>query len=226
MRALKLLSILVLTMICSSSVSFGQNQLKKIFVAGHYGQCHSLNQSKCLLIRDSAKSEWINHFGNIEGFKYEEGNEYELIVEVHTTKNSADDTTSYHLALSKILVKKKIKLHDHYKLDDEPWFLTKLNIDKKLKKVSEHHVFLVIHDDENMIVGNSGCNKFKASIEVNGQEVKVSKLDATKAICKGSLGNIEKVFLEELQVATKYNVKGKQLLVYQGSSLLMIFTRK
>ena len=198
--------------------------LKKIYVNDHYIKCNS--QTKCLQIKDSIVDKWKSFSGNIENFHFEEGNFYQLLVEVHSAKKSLTDSGSYHFVLSKILQKNKNDVADIFELDDIPWFLTQINSGKKFDKIKSLDAFIIFHPDENKIKGNSGCNQFSAQLELTDSSISIQKINATKMVCKESITEIEKDLFEQLKKVTGYKVKSKELFLYNRKTLLLVFRLK
>lgn len=207
-----------------SVVASGQVVLKKIYVNDHYIKCNE--KSKCLQIKDSISNKWEMFSGSIENFHFEEGNFYQLLVEVHSTKKSPTDIESQHYVLQKILLKNKNDIADIFELDDIPWFLEKINSKKTFKEIKSVNAFIVFHPDENKIVGNAGCNKFNAKLELTDSSMAIKNISATKMQCKGTSNMIERELFEDLEVINYYKVKSKKLFLYDHKKLLLVFKLK
>ncbi len=216
----------ILMILCSSINLRAQVNLKKIFIADHYVNCHSVGQADCFQVKDSANGTWTNFFGNIEGFNYEEGYQYELLIEILTIHKTPSDSPIYHYVFNKLIDKNKNQIHDKYKLDDEPWFLIKVKSGEKLKSLKDANAFIIFHLDENKVSGNFGCNKFFGAVKINEKEILFDKLGATKMMCADEMNKIENGFMQQLPKANHYEVKGNQLLLYQKKSLLLVFKKK
>lgn len=198
-----------------------QVMLKKIYVNDHYVKCNE--HSKCLQIKDSITDKWQSFSGSIENFHFEEGNYYELLVEIHNTKKSSTDSATFHYSLSKIIAKNKNDIADIFELDDIPWFLTQINSTKKNPNLKSLDAFIIFHPDENKITGNSGCNKFSGQLELSDTIFKIQKITSTKMFCKES---IENEFFEQLEKVTAYKVKSKTLSLYNHKALVLVFKLK
>lgn len=64
---------------------------------------------KCLQVRESPDAPWRNFFGRIEGFEYEEGNAYELRVEVTPVPSPPADAPNQRYRLIEIVSKRKVE---------------------------------------------------------------------------------------------------------------------
>ena len=216
---------IILMILCSSINLPAQTNLKKIFIADHYVNCQGVGQADCFQIKDSANGIWTNFYGHIEGFNYEEGYQYELMIEVLTIQNTQSDSPIYHYVFNQLIDKRKNQIHDKYKLDDEPWFLTKVKSGEKLKSLKDAHAFIVFHLDENKVSGNFGCNKFFGSVKIDEKKILFDKLGSTKMMCADEMNKIENGFMQQLPKANQYEVKGNQLFLYQNKSLLLVFKK-
>lgn len=68
-------------------------------------------ETECLQIKwRKDQSEWENFYGQIEGFDFEKGFEYELIVREEKVENAPSDASSFKYTLVKIISKDKVAL--------------------------------------------------------------------------------------------------------------------
>lgn len=218
--------LLIILMMSMSFPASSQDLLKKIYVSDHYVNCHAAGQSKCLLIKDSVDGNWRNYFGSIEGLRYEEGYDYELMVEIHTVKNNPGDTTVFHYSLIKILNKTRKHIAARYRLDDRPWFLEKIEKGKKLRELKKLDAFIILSSDEKRITGNSGCNRFSGNLTVNETTIRVDNLASTKMSCLPYMNELEFSMLKNLQDVDTYSVKSGKLYLFKSGKLLLVFRRK
>jgi hypothetical protein len=78
-----------------------------LFVDAKRKDCQGEAPMKCLQVRESPDQPWRNFFGRIEGFEYEEGNSYELRVEVTPVAAPAADAPSLRYRLIEVVEKRK-----------------------------------------------------------------------------------------------------------------------
>jgi heat shock protein HslJ len=72
--------------------------------------------------------------------------------------------------------------------------------------------------------GNSGCNVFGGNYEATGSTIKFSDIISTMRACEfEERMTIERGFLDGLQNADKFEIKGGKLFLYKGSDLLLEF---
>lgn len=81
---------------------------KRLFVREAYADCEGESRRKCLQVRESADEDWTFFYGRIEGFTYEEGNRYELLVESIDVPNPPSDAPRTRLRLVEIVSKEPV----------------------------------------------------------------------------------------------------------------------
>lgn len=103
MKALKFLAIGLLTAIILSC-STANN--KTLLVAADTRTCQGVAEMDCLLVKtDKNQAEWQNFYSNIEGFTYEKGFEYELLVKETPIEYPPADASSIRYTLVKVVSK-------------------------------------------------------------------------------------------------------------------------
>lgn len=79
---------------------------RTVFIHEAWASCEGgEGPRKCLQVRASAIEEWSLYYGRIEGFTYEEGNRYELVVEDETVENPPADSMSKRTRLVEVVSK-------------------------------------------------------------------------------------------------------------------------
>ena len=102
------------------------------------------------------------------------------------------------------------------------WILTSYNGQKPQEAGFKERIpFLRIDKEKGSISGNSGCNSFSGSVEIDENKLKVGMLAATKAYC---MGVPEHEFFNFLNDADNYKIKGNKLQILKGDKVLMEFT--
>ncbi len=81
--------------------------VQTLFVRERRTDCQGEGERKCLQVREVESGEWRNFYANIEGFDYEEGNAYEVRVEVTEVPRPPADASSLRYRLLEIISKRK-----------------------------------------------------------------------------------------------------------------------
>ncbi len=102
------------------------------------------------------------------------------------------------------------------------WVLTSFNgQEPKEAGFKERLPYMVIDKEAGSIGGNSGCNSFNGPVEIDGSNIKVGMLAATKAYC---MGVPEHEFFTFLNDADNYKITGEKLQLLKGEKVLMEFS--
>jgi hypothetical protein len=79
---------------------------KTLYVASYTRTCHGMYEMQCMLVRESGEGEWLNWYDHIEGFTYEPGYEYVLLVGWREVPNPPADGSSREYWLIQTIEKK------------------------------------------------------------------------------------------------------------------------
>lgn len=82
---------------------------KTLFIKESYADCEGEGPMKCLQVREKESDPWTLHYSAIEGFPYEEGYKYEIVVSAETKANPPQDAPSRRYHLVEIVSKQKVK---------------------------------------------------------------------------------------------------------------------
>lgn len=70
--------------------------------------------------------------------------------------------------------------------------------------------------------GNGSCNSFGGTLYVSNDSISITNIFSTKMYCDG-VQQTEDSFFNQLEKATRYKIKEKTLLLYEGGTLLLEF---
>jgi len=97
---------LLVTIIPITLYASGGNQTGTVFyIDSKLVDCHGVIPQRCMLIKKENESDWSFFYDNIEGFEYEEGYRYTLLVNVTRIENPPQDASSLDYKLIKIIKK-------------------------------------------------------------------------------------------------------------------------
>lgn len=102
----------IMVLVFSSCNIFQKSNEKSILIGPDTQTCVSgVLETECLQIkRTKDQQEWENFYGKIEGFNFEKGYEYELIVHEEKVENPPADASSVKYKLVKEVSKRKVDL--------------------------------------------------------------------------------------------------------------------
>ena len=157
----------VFVVVLLSTFTYGQESLK-MFVKENKMPCQGVGPIECLQVKYDKDKEWQFFYDHIEGFNFEKGNRYEIIVT--RTKRPAPipaDASAYQYKLKSIISKTPVSTEKG--IYNTKMILTQLNG----KKINNGKAFITINDETGTISGKNGCNNFN---------VKYTKLSAKNQI--------------------------------------------
>ena len=100
---------LLMIMACTSNTEV---QSKMLIVADHLENCVGVGPQSCMLVKENPEEEWTYFYDQIEGFEYEEGYTYELLVNEIPVPNPAADASSLRYELKNIISKTPTLISD------------------------------------------------------------------------------------------------------------------
>ena len=100
---------LILISITSCNLIKSNNKSNTIWISAETKQCDNGNfVTDCMQVRwDKNKNSWKMFYGEIEGFIYEKGYEYELEIKKEKKENPPADASDTHYILVKTISKVK-----------------------------------------------------------------------------------------------------------------------
>lgn len=214
-----------------SSCSFSAVYLKVIYIADHQEDCGT---KKCLLTRDAPTDAYQIFDKKIEGFAYEEGFEYCILLEIQTPGVSTPaipfDSSQIKYVLSEVKSKMKTVVQNNLKPvvtsipDTSKWMLYKLRLKDETKTFSIQKAYLQFDIKNSTVSGNTECNSLNATFSIDSTSFKFDNIITTKMAC--GKRSIEPLFLSMLNSITNYKVTSKLLYLFKGKTMLALFTRK
>ncbi|MBD2757300.1 DUF4377 domain-containing protein [Spirosoma validum] len=102
------LLLVVLTVLSSCDKNDLKPDVVTMRVADHRQDCVGVGPQKCLLVKTDGDTDWKFFYSGIEGFSYEEGFEYQLLVKREPIANPPADGSSIRYTLVEIVDKIKM----------------------------------------------------------------------------------------------------------------------
>ncbi|MFW0739775.1 META domain-containing protein [Flavobacterium sp. T12S277] len=157
----------VFMIVLLSSITYGQENLR-MFVRENKVPCQGVAPMECLQVKYDNDKDWQFFYNHIEGFNFEQGNRYELMV-TRTKRQGVvpADASLYEYKLKSIISKTAVK--EQKGIYNTKMILTQLNG----KKINNGKAFITINLETGTISGKNGCNNFN---------VKYTKLAAKNQI--------------------------------------------
>lgn len=217
----------LLTLKIPAFAAFSTLGKKTLFVAAQRKMCTGVMPMNCLQVKWNQTDEWQLFYNEIEGFTHETGYEYTLRVREIKVKNTPADASSKKYRLVKIMDKKFVGTVDLPKVSSAlplagQWIIEFFVENGERIPPQTKSSFLNLNDDLNKIHGNAGCNTFNGALKIEGQNLKIGPLMATKKLCSEHMEQ-ERKFLEQLEKANTFKLEGAELtLLIDGVPVMVL----
>jgi len=98
-------------------------EVKTFFVSPNLVDCVGVGLQKCMQVRENQHTEWLNFYDKIQGFRFVEGNSYQISVKITDVENPPADASSKKYELIKIIKQESTTDHIPYKNTCAPGFV-------------------------------------------------------------------------------------------------------
>jgi hypothetical protein len=95
--------LLLLAGACAAGTEPEAERIVTLEVAHHTVPCTALIPRECLLIREQGSSEWGRFYDHIEGFTWERGYAYTIVVSITPIPNPPQDSSSVSYTLLQVI---------------------------------------------------------------------------------------------------------------------------
>ncbi len=201
---------LLITMACTSN---SEVQSKMLIVADHLEDCVGVSPQSCMLVKENPEDEWTYFYDQIEGFAYEVGYTYELLVNEIPVANPAADASSVRYELKNIV--SKIPTPVNSELFKE-WTVIKV---KGLEQLGASPT-MIFEKEDAKVTGFAGCNNYFSTYKISGNTLNFGPAGATRMLCPDM--SVEDVFLKHLPNIARFEIVKKELYLYDQNDELLV----
>lgn len=182
-----------------------------VIVGPEQVECEGEGPQLCYLIKTEPDGEWEYFYSGIQGFEFEPGYEYELVVAVIPVKNPPAGASSLQYLLVDEVSKTPAEMteEEQVEIDGTIWAATSIN---GQPVVEGSEVLLGIAPGR--IGGIAGCNTYFGPVESDRNKVAVGPLSVTRIACPEEIGAQESAYLAALESAATVAIEGDQMMVY------------
>ena len=213
----RLISI-ILFLVLITGFSYGKDKTN-LYVADRKTEC--AGSFECIQVKEKVKGPWRVYSDTIEGFNYEEGYEYKILVQPLQTKNTLSGLFEEKYKLLKVISKKKTGYDPIEKLADKKWILQSLYDGKRSFAIKDTGIFIRFNLKDGKISGKNVCNGFTGVFSITGAKISITSIASTKMLCKGE--EFEQAIFEFYKKLISYKASDSQLVVYQLDGSYMVF---
>ena len=201
---------LLMILACNSNTEV---QSKMLIIADHLENCVGVGPQSCMLVKENPDDEWTYFYDQIEGFEYEEGYTYELLVNEIPVPNPAADASSLRYELKNIISKTPTLINDDLVKE---WTVIKI---KGLEQLSSSPT-MIFEKEDTKVAGFAGCNNYFSTYKVSGNELSFGPAGATRKLCPDM--SVEDSFFKNLPNIARFEIVKKELYLYDQNDELLI----
>lgn len=226
---MKTYQLFILLIISFSCATIKPNQ-KIYWVNSTKTPCEGVGEMQCLQVQKGDTINWENWkilYSAIEGFEFEPGYIYKLMVREEKLKLNEipADASSIKLSQIKVLEKKE----DSRLQINNVWILEKIKEEKVLldKKNTRNKIPQIEFDlAAKQVKGNDGCNNFFGGIKnISPEILELTPLASTKMACLET--DIPDKFNAALALVSNYKIENSTLIFLDTrDEVLLIFKKK
>ena len=193
-----------------------QSHERRLTVAPDPVPCADGTPGACLRVTDASGDAWITHLDEIEGFAYEPGFAYELLVEDASEMEQIEPAAPPRLRLVRILSRQAAGAPRQALRDDlgrPRWVLSALTPSGHPEADWASSGITAQFDVwGGRLSGFAGCNNYSAGLTVTGDQMQVSQPVSTRKACPGGIVmELEREYLERIAKTTAFVVTGDRL---------------
>lgn len=100
------------------------------------------------------------------------------------------------------------------------WVLKKIHSPARVEDISIKTAFIIFNAEKKSAGGKGGCNSFGGSFTVDKEKISIKNIFSTKMYCDG-IQPVEDAFFKQLEKVTRFEIKEKILVLYQGNEALL-----
>ncbi|HMS34822.1 MAG TPA: DUF4377 domain-containing protein [Ignavibacteria bacterium] len=220
--------LLVLSFVIFTSVNLLSKDLPiRFYVGNHKVSCTGVTSQMCLLMKNSPDGVWQYYHNEIEGFKYEEGYDYEILVNKKVIDNPPADGPSFVYKLVNIVKKiptMVISQSYRQKLNMKEYYLTRIRVNDKTEKFADNekvNIKFILND--NTVTGMDGCNSFSGRVIINKDSISFLNFASSRMFCQEV--KVDKIFYQLIGMVSRYKISGNFLKLYNGKKLLLEYSQ-
>jgi heat shock protein HslJ len=192
--------------------------------------CTGVAPMSCLQVKrgDPADGEWQNFYAQIEGFEYQPGNLYRLLVRQTNLPPEAvpADASSIRYELVEILEQvpdPRLEIHDIWVVER----IEGADRDNSDPASMTAQPYIEFNIPRGEYLGNDGCNAIRGEVQVlTPQELRLGQATSTDAVGSCDDGLLQSKLLRALDGVAYWRRDGLRLALLDADEVVLIVLRK
>jgi len=221
------------------------DDLQTIWVSPDQQDCEGVDPQQCVQVKWEQDADWDVFSGQITGYTFEPGYEYELVVEKRRGETSAPNTVSNTATVkwrvveitrtrqvggsqggvvsisSKDIPGQDIPGKDASGFGSIQWVL----VDFGQPLLDTTQIVMTFNFDEMQVSGSSGCNNFSGGFTFDEFQIGFGPMGMTMMACEQNIMDQESFFLNLLAQTNAYEILGDQLTLSTPDGQTLVFVQ-
>lgn len=193
-------------------------EAETLLVAPFWKPCVGVAPMLCMQVQEAGSEEWTYFYDRIEGFTFEPGNAYELLVKKESVENPPADASSLRWVLVEVVSKSPVEM-PVMPLDGSSWKMTSFQ-GWPLIDGSE----ITLEFAEGKVGGSASCNRYFADYAHQGVSFALSgPIGSTMMACEENIMQQEMDYLAKLPEMQYIQLDEGKLILTNDTGLFMEF---
>ena len=197
--------------------------LRTLWVDSRLEDCVGVAPRTCLRVKRAPDADWELFYDSIDGFDYQEGFAYELLVRVRERDNPPADASSLVYELAEVRSMRESREGDAPRgLTGGAWQLASFAAGRG--EVAEgYEATLELDSGAATAGGFAGCNRFGGGYQSEGDSLTFGMMHSTMMACPDEpRTRQEQAFLAALEEVAGFAVEGDRLRLLDGQGELLM----
>jgi heat shock protein HslJ len=188
--------------------------IKTVYIGPERVECEGEGPQECYQYKEDPGDDWQLYYFGIDGFEYEEGYVYELLVAERSVENPPAGGSSTRLALIEMVDKAEPdEIAEPLSLEGTQWEMEsyKNGDGETVDLLPGTRVTALFEDGE--VNGSAGCNRYFGGYQLFDEGINIGPLASTQMFCAQPEGVMDQEFqfLSAMQTAAAYRIADDQL---------------
>ncbi len=199
-----------------------------LIVAPETAPCAEDSEETCLQVKYQPDEDWVLLSTPIQGFEYQPGYRYTLMVEELDVLPPGTDAANVQYALVEIQEKTEVETMSAG-LSDYAWVLHSYGSATPLNGVLEKVQVTLQYDPvDGRVYGSAGCNKYFATVRVENDSLtfETTPMGTTRMACSEEVMAQERQFLSLLSAVNRFAIEEDNLYLFTEDDSVLVFSPK
>ncbi len=210
MKRVQLVTIVLLlaaTVLAACAPAGGRSAGTTLYVGSHQVPCTGVAPQMCMLVREDPKDDWTLFYDQIQGFEYEPGFQYELLVQKQEVENPPADASSIRWTLLEIVSKER-------DLEGTTWVLDLYVNSAGQPTGLQPDTQITVLFADGQLGGDAGCNSYTGQYTIDGAKIAIGVGAMTMMYCgPEEVMEQEQEYMAALGSSASYHIEGDGLRI-------------